>query len=123
MDSTEMRQVKMANAFHRELKDIAKVRSIYLREVYDEAIRWFVKYRSKFGRYDQYLTSPREGTYKSMWLTRSIVAQVKTVSVDDGVSENRVIYTSLFLYAQQLGDGKSRTAPMLGAQNTVDVVR
>ncbi|MCH9674348.1 MAG: hypothetical protein K0U93_23115 [Gammaproteobacteria bacterium] len=123
MDSTEMRQVKMAKAFHLELKNIAKARSIYLREVYDEAIRWFVKYRSKFGTYDQYLTSPREGAYKSMWLTRSIVAQVKTVSMDDGVSENRVIYTSLYLYAQQLDDGKSSATSLIGTQNTVDAVR
>lgn len=123
MDSTEMRQVKMANAFHCELKDIAKARSIYLREVYDDAIRWFINYRSKFGGYDQYLTSPKEGTYKSMWLTRAIVAQVKAVSLDDGVSENRVIYTSLYLYARQLGDGKSRTARIIGSQNTVDAIR
>lgn len=123
MDSTEMRQVKMAKAFHAKLKDIAKIRSLYLREVYDEAIRWFVKYRSKFGNYDQYLTSPKKGTYKSMWLSRSIVSQVKTVSVDDGVSENRVIYTSLYLYAHRYDESKSSSAIYRGTKNSVDSVR
>ncbi len=123
MDPTEMRQVKMPNAFHGGLKNIAKSRSIYLREVYDDAIRWFVTYSSTFGKYDQYLTSPREGTYKSMWLTSAVVAQVKVVSSVDGVSENRVIYTSLYLYAHYIVNGRTPRESIAGTKNIVDVLR
>lgn len=97
-----MRQVKMANAFHGDLKSIAKSQSVYLRELYDDAIRWFIGFRTSFGNYDQYLISPKEGSYKSMWLTSAMAEQVKRVAADDDVAENRVIYTSLFLYVQHL---------------------
>lgn len=122
MQPTEMRQVKMAESLHGDLKQLARQRSILLRELYDEAIRWFAALRN--GRsYDQYLISPREGVYKSMWITTGVAEVATDIAAQDGVPQNRVIYTSLFLFFQDHCEASSVVVAPNGRENTVDRIR
>ena len=98
MDATEhLKQLKLSHETRSALKEFAAEEGIFLKQLYRDAIEWFLAEGTSEADWD-YLCSPRTGQYTSIWLPAPTIAQVKSRSTEDNIPENRVIYTSLVRY-------------------------
>jgi len=95
----QLKQVKMRDGLHAAFRDYACREGLLLKDAHDEAVSWFLGVAGD--RKPRYLSSPREGKYRSLWLRPTLVAQVKAVSNKDNISQNRVIYTGLVLFMDE----------------------
>lgn len=102
-----IRQIKMSRSLEVSLLAYCKRSRLKLFDVHQEAIERFIELRNRFDNFDSYFASPTTGRYRSLWITESTSRAVKTVSETDGVSQNRVIYTSLLLYERHVIGGES----------------
>ena len=98
MDATEhLKQLKLSHETRTALKEFAAHQGIFLKQLYRDAIDWFLTEGSSSADWD-YLCSPRTGQYTSIWLPTRTIDQVKSRASSDNIPENRVIYTSLVRY-------------------------
>lgn len=98
MGATEhLKQLKLSHETRAALKEFAADQGIFLKQLYRDAIEWFLNEGASEADWD-YLCSPRTGQYTSIWLPSLTITQVKSRASSDNIPENRVIYTSLVRY-------------------------
>lgn len=75
-----------------------------LRSTYEEAVSWFLEYKSIHGKAVFYFASEsaakdaeKGAKYVSMWLNSELIDRVKELAEHDNVPENRVLF-SAFVY-------------------------
>jgi len=88
-----LKQLKLGEDTRSALKSYAAQEGIFLKQLYRDAVSWFLASNDP-----EYLASPRDGVYISIWLPNPIVMEVKTRAEEDSQPQNRVIYTSLVKY-------------------------
>lgn len=98
-----LRQIKMSEEQHEQLKTLAFVEKHYLYEICNEALQLFIEFRKEIKRsnvpgINQYLASPRIGNYQSYWLNSATLKGIRDICAEDIVSESRVIYTAFVHY-------------------------
>lgn len=94
MDTQEtLKQLKLGEDTRAALKSFAAQEGIFLKQLYHDAVRWFLASNDP-----EYLASPQDGVYISIWLPSPIILEVKLRAKKDSQPQNRVIYTSLVKY-------------------------
>jgi hypothetical protein len=88
-----LKQLKLGEDTRYALKAFAAQEGIFLKQLYQDAVRWFLASNDP-----EYLASPRDGVYISIWLPHPIVREVRSRAEEDSQPQNRVIYTSLVKY-------------------------
>lgn len=101
MPKASIKQIKTTTAQHEQLLNIARTTNSTISQVVNTALTNFLAYRSEIAEtHQEYLTSPEPGKYRSYWFDDSLIKHVKRYADIDGVSQNRIIYTSIFKYCQ-----------------------
>ena len=102
-----VRQTRINPALIKKLKIEAAVRGIYLQDLYEEALLYFLEKRSFLENGDLfYLTSPRDEKELNVKIRPSVFAKIEGVAEEDKVSLRRLIYTALFNYVNMLETSK-----------------
>ncbi len=103
-----VRQTRINPALIKKLKIEAAVRGIYLQDLYEEALLYFLEKRSSLENGDLfYLTSPRDEKELNVKIRPSVFAQIEVAAEEDRVSLRRLIYTALFNYVNMLENSKN----------------
>ena len=98
------RQTKVKDMLRQQVKTFASQNQMYLKEVYERALRTLIHYRRKLeeqGKSLVYLVSPQDGTTINITLSVGMARKVKAISSKDKVSDRRILYTALILYAKK----------------------
>lgn len=102
MNGINLKQIKTLPEYHQAIKTLAQHKQIKIQDVCNNAVQQFLKVRDeKEGTYREYLSSPSKGQYQSYWFSTQLLRSVKLVSEEDHTSENRVLYTALYLFIQE----------------------
>ena len=98
-----VRQTRINPNLIKKLKIEAAVRGIYLQDLYEEALLYFLEKRSFLENGDLfYLTSPKDEKELNVKIRPSVFAKMEGVAEEDKVSLRRLIYTALFNYVNML---------------------
>lgn len=102
--------VKMEMALHRAVRAYAKREGLFVNEVHQQAIRWYLEHQPLGA--GRYLMSPRKGRQVSLWLSRALGRRVSHVAELDDTTQARVIYTSIVLFMERVDTNRPPTAPL-----------
>ncbi len=103
-----LRQVPLPVSVHHALKSYASDTESQLQEVYDNAILWFLEYKRLYADSLFYFASPTpsksegKSRYTSMWIDTEVLDMVKELAEEDGVPENRIIFTALVYFLKDI---------------------
>lgn len=101
MPKASIKQIKTTTSQHEQILDIARTTNSTVSQVVNSALTIFLAYRAEITEtHQEYLTSPEPGKYRSYWFDDSLLIHVKRYADIDGVSQNRIIYTSIFKFCQ-----------------------
>ena len=92
-------QIRLPVTVRDALKRLAEQDEAHLGDVYDDALRWFLRHEGR-KKTIFYLASSHAGGYATMWLDRALLDRVRVVAERDQVPINRVTYTALVHYLQ-----------------------
>ena len=92
-------QVRLPDIVRDALKRLAEREGVTLGEMYDEALRWFLRHEAR-RKTIFYLASSHAGGYVTMWFATKSLDRIRTVAERDRVPINRVTYTALVHYLQ-----------------------
>ncbi len=95
-------QVRLPDIVRDALKRLAERDGIHLGDIYDDGLRWFLKYEGR-KKTIFYLASSHAGGYVTMWFDQKPLDRVKVIAERDKVPINRVTYTALVHYLQSRG--------------------
>lgn len=84
-----------------QIKDIAKQRGVFPRDVYCDAIRCLLDRRKK-GEI-KYHASKRGGVKRTIWLENDLLAEMNAAAEHDSVNKTAFFLTALNLYAEHEG--------------------
>lgn len=102
MDRASIKQLKTTNEQHNQIQRIAHATNTTICKVVNDAVQEFLNYRAALETaHHEYLTSPEPSKYRSYWIHDDLLAVVKQYAVIDGVSQNRILYTSIFKLCQR----------------------
>jgi hypothetical protein len=85
-----------------ELSQIAKTRNIFPRDLFSEAVLFFVHER-KMGRGIDYVVARKGGEKKTIWLSKEACLSIQEVSKRDNISKNVLFLTALKMYSEKEG--------------------
>ncbi|MGH1472654.1 MAG: hypothetical protein ACRBCS_15845 [Cellvibrionaceae bacterium] len=98
-----LKRVPMPKEYHEAVKEFASDDEKGLPEFYGEIIKNFILKREENKGSDfRYLVSPSSSKYVSLWINKEILDIVKSLAEADKVSANRVIYTAIQEFIEQV---------------------
>lgn len=90
-------RVPIPDSVYGAFKTYASEKDIALKDLQDEAVKWFVAFKRKRGETIYYLASPTDSEYRSMWIDSEILDSARRQVEKDKNTLNRFIFTA-FVY-------------------------
>lgn len=99
--ATSLRQIVIADSIYLKIRQYCTNNQITLTTFYYEMLEWFVKNYSRSENL-VYQASQNQGKKLSLWINNRQLSIIKKLSLEAKVSDARVIYTALMLYANHI---------------------
>ncbi len=87
-------QVRLPDIVRDAIRRLADRDGLHLGDIYDDALRWFLKHEGR-KKTIFYLASSHAGGYVTMWFDQNPLDRVRVIAERDRVPINRVTYTAL----------------------------
>ncbi len=102
LQGRKIQQIKMLPQTHAAIKQSAYNSSIEISEMYDKIISQYLDLIDQRPNPVEYFASPKRGVNTSMWINTEICERAAQRAKLDGTSTNRVIYTAIRHFTNQL---------------------